>query len=151
MSTQPVTPVAATPVENQNAYDKVGKTTKNQRTQRNKAETVNATPDQQISVEMQVINAQKAAQQGLLKNAQANAKVLADQSLKLTRNLTAFEIIKGTASIFEGEEGVTEVTTAFLFGTSESGYQIADAIANLEGSQPLLLQVIAPKQLTAAA
>jgi hypothetical protein len=118
---------------------------------RKKAETVAATPDQEVSVGVQLVNAQKEAQQGLLRNAQANAKVLAEQSLKLTRNLTALEIIKGTASIFEGEEGVTEVTTAFLFGTSESGYQIADAIANLESSQPLLLQAIAPKQLTAAA
>jgi hypothetical protein len=117
---------------------------------RKKAETVTATPEQELSIGSQIVNAQKEAQQGLLRNAQANAKVLAEQSLKLTRNLTALEIIKGTASIFEGEEGVTEVTTAFLFGTSESGFQIADAIANLESSQPLLLQAIAPKQLTAA-
>lgn len=150
MQTQPVTKEVQTPVESPNAYDNVGRTPRSQRNARKKPETVEPTEPQQESIELQVANAQNATQQGLLKNAQANAKVLAEQSLKLTKNLTAFEIIKGTASIFEGEESVTEVTTAFLFGTSESGFQIADAVNNLKTAQPLLLQAIAPKQLTAA-
>lgn len=152
MSKEPVTSVASAPEESQSAYDNLGKTTtRSQRTSRKKAETVNATPDQQTSVEMQVVNAQNAVQQGLLKIAQANSDVLAGQTLKLTQNLTAMKVVTQMASIFEGENNVCEVTTAFLLGTPQSGFHIADAVNNLESSQPLLLQAIAPKQLTAAA
>lgn len=121
------------------------------RSTRKSADTVNATPDQQTSVEMQVVNAQNAVQQGLLKIAQANSDVLAGQTLMLTQNLTAMKVVTQMASIFEGENNVAEVTTAFLLGTPQSGFHIADAVNNLESSQPLLLQAIAPKQLTAAA
>ncbi len=118
---------------------------------RKSAETIDATEDQQISVELQVINAQNALQQGLLKTAQANSDVLAGQTLQLTQNLTSLKVLTQMASIFEGENNVADVTTAFLLGTPQSGYQIADAIANLETAQPLLYQAIQPKQLTAAA
>lgn len=117
---------------------------------RKSAETVAATPDQQISVELQVINAQNALQQGVLKTAQANSDVLAGQTIALTQNLTAMKVVTQMASIFEGDNNVAEVTTAFLFGTAQSGFHIADAISNLETSQPLLLQALQPKQLTAA-
>jgi hypothetical protein len=151
MSTQPVTPVAATPVESRSAYDDLGKTTtRSQRTSRKKPETVNATPDQQIPVELQVINAQNAVQQGVIRTAQANSDLLAGQTLALTQNLYSMKVVTQMASIFEGENNVAEVTTAFLLGTPQSGFHIADAVNNLESSQPLLLQAIAPKQLTAA-
>jgi vacuolar-type H+-ATPase subunit I/STV1 len=150
MSTQPVTSAASAPEGSHSAYDNLGKAPKSQRKSRNTPETIPATPDQQISVELQVINAQNATQQGIIKTAQATSDVLASQTLALTQNLTAMKVVTQMASIFEGDNNVTEVATAFLFGTPQSGYQIADAIANLGSSQPLLLQAIAPKQLTAA-
>lgn len=118
---------------------------------RNKAETIPATPDQQTSVGTQLVSAQNALQQGLLKTAQSTSDVLAGQTLALMQDLTAFKVATQAASIFEGENSVAEVTTAFLHSISQSGYQVGDAIANLESSQPLLLQAIAPKQLTSAA
>lgn len=121
------------------------------RATRKSAETINATPEQQISVELQIVSAQNALQKEMLTAAQSNAEVLATQQLALTRNLTAFNVVTKAASIFEGDQGVTEVTTAFFSGMPLSGYQVGDAIANLESSQPLLLQAIAPKQLTSAA
>lgn len=106
------------------------------------AETIDSTPDQQISVELQVINAQNALQQGLLKTAQANSDVLANQTIQLTKDLTEFKVALKLAQIFEGENNVADVTTAFLLGTAQSGYQIADAIAKLEVAPPLLYQAI---------
>jgi hypothetical protein len=138
-------------VVNQEAKEAAKSTNTNKKNTRKSAETVAATPDQEISVGLQVINAQNAVQQGLLKTAQANSDVLANQTLALTQNLTSLKVVTGMASIFEGDNNVAEVTTAFLFGTPQSGFHIADAIANLESSQPLLLQAIAPKQLTQAA
>lgn len=120
------------------------------KTTRKNAETIPATPDQQTSAELQVIDAQNAVQQGIIRTAQVNSDLLAGQTLALTQNLYSMKVVTNMASIFEGENNVTEVTTAFLLGTPQSGFHIADAVNNLESSQPLLLQAIAPKQLTAA-
>ena len=128
-----------------------GSATKNGRNGRKSAETVDATPDQQNAMQIQLTNAQNALQQGLLNTAQATSDVLAGQSLALIQDLTAFKIATQAATIFEGENNVAEVTTAFLHSISQSGYLPSDAIANLKSSQPLLLQAIAPKQLTQAA
>ena len=136
--------------EEKAAYDAAEAPSQSQRTSRKKAETINATPDQQNSVEMRVLNAQNAVQQGLLKTAQANSDVLAEMTLNLTKEQTAFKVATQMAQIFEGDNNVSEVSAAFLYSISQSGFHIADAIANLKTSQPLLLQAIAPKQLAAA-
>jgi len=109
---------------------------------RKSAEVAEPTEDQEQTLEAQLSEAQKATQQGLLSIAQANSDVLSVQVLDTMENLLSFKIIKGMAARLEGQHSVTEVTTSFLHGTSQSGYQLKDAIANLEVSPPLLYQAI---------
>jgi len=110
---------------------------------RKSAEVVEPTDEQEQTIESQLLESQKATQEGILAVARANSKAISTQVLDLTQNLASFEIIKGMAKRLEGgEHGVTEVTTAFLYGTARSGYQVKDAIANLEVAPPLLYQAI---------
>jgi hypothetical protein len=133
-------------VVNQQAKEAAKSQPASNSTNRKKAETVEATPDQESSFEIQLQQAQAATQQGLMAVAQSNSDVLSSQIIQLTQNLTSLKVVKGVASIFEGDSNVTEVTTAFLFGTPMSGFQIGHAIAKLKPTQPLLLQTIGMTQ-----
>jgi hypothetical protein len=109
---------------------------------RKTAEVQEPSDEQEQTLESQLSEAQEATQKGLLSIAQANSDVLSEQVLDATENLLAFKIIKGMGARLEGEHGVTAVTTSFLYGTSRSGYQLKDAIANLAVAPPLLYGVI---------
>ena len=164
--TKPTAPTAEEVVNDAKAKAAAKSTRSTNIPPRKDAEVAEPTDEQEQTIESQLLEARKATQQGILSVAQANSKVISTQVLDLTQNLTSFEIIKGMAARLEGgEHGVAEVTTSFLYGTAQSGYQVKDAIAKLEvappllyqtigtttETQPLLSEAIAPMQLTSAA
>jgi len=105
-------------------------------------EVAQPTDKQEETIESQLIKARNANQMGILSIANKNSDVLASQAIQLTKNLTAYKVATQMAQIFEGDGNIADVTTSFLSGIAQSGYQIKDAIANLEVAPPLLYQAI---------
>lgn len=151
MSTQPVTKEAQTPAESPNAYDSVGKTPRNQRTVKSKAEEVEPTPKQQDSLTLAVQQAQEDTRNAKASIVRDASKAIAGEILNDIQNTTAVELIVGLTNALNGERGAGTVFRGFLSTTTMSTYQPLDEVAKLETTEPIALQMFQEMKLISAA